>query len=205
MLTRQMLARQPVSEMKRGQSGGCAARPSPNEGHGNGVFRPLRRVRRYSYTLHQRSIMARSSAARSSSARHSKTPAKSSRAKPAPRAKQAQAASSSATTETTDEAQPAPTARRTTLRMSEEDLQHVWKTYKKTQDQNLRDVLLECHLPLVRMIAERLLQTLPKSIELDDLTSAGVFRPDGCDRRLRPESRHQVPNLLHDSNSRLDS
>ena len=60
-------------------------------------------------------------------------------------------------------------------KMSEPDLQHVWKTYKRTHDQNLRDVLLELHLPLVRMIAERLLQTLPKSIELDDLTSAGVF------------------------------
>jgi len=59
--------------------------------------------------------------------------------------------------------------------MSEDDLSQVWKTYKRTQDRNLRDLLLETHLPLVRMIAERLLQTLPKSIELDDLTSAGVF------------------------------
>ncbi|MCA8944333.1 MAG: FliA/WhiG family RNA polymerase sigma factor [Planctomycetes bacterium] len=59
--------------------------------------------------------------------------------------------------------------------MSESELQHVWKTYKRTNDVNLRDVLLELHLPLVRMIAERLLQTLPKSIELDDLQSAGVF------------------------------
>src|SRR5690606_15403050 len=58
------------------------------------------------------------------------------------------------------------------LRMSEDDLSQVWKTYKRTQDRNLRDLLLETHLPLVRMIAERLLQTLPKSIELDDLTSA---------------------------------
>ena len=30
-------------------------------------------------------------------------------------------------------------------------------------------------MPLVRMIAERVLQTLPKSIELDDLSSAGTF------------------------------
>jgi RNA polymerase sigma factor for flagellar operon FliA len=34
---------------------------------------------------------------------------------------------------------------------------------------------MERHLPLVRYIAERLLQTLPKSIELDDLVSAGLF------------------------------
>lgn len=41
--------------------------------------------------------------------------------------------------------------------------------------QELRNHLMERHLPLVRYIAERLLQTLPKSIELDDLISAGMF------------------------------
>jgi RNA polymerase sigma factor for flagellar operon FliA len=39
----------------------------------------------------------------------------------------------------------------------------------------LRNVLMELHYPLVKHIAERLLQTLPKSIELDDLVSAGLF------------------------------
>jgi RNA polymerase sigma factor for flagellar operon FliA len=40
---------------------------------------------------------------------------------------------------------------------------------------HLRNQLIERHYPLVRYIAERLLQTLPKSIELDDLISAGLF------------------------------
>ena len=40
---------------------------------------------------------------------------------------------------------------------------------------DLRNVLMERHLPLVRYHAERLQQTLPKSIELDDLISAGQF------------------------------
>ena len=39
----------------------------------------------------------------------------------------------------------------------------------------LRNELIERYYPLVRYIAERLLQTLPKSIELDDLISAGQF------------------------------
>ena len=39
----------------------------------------------------------------------------------------------------------------------------------------IRNQLMERHLPLVRYIADRLLQTLPKSIELDDLVSAGLF------------------------------
>jgi RNA polymerase sigma factor FliA len=41
--------------------------------------------------------------------------------------------------------------------------------------EELRNQLIERHYPLVRYIAERLLQTLPKSIELDDLISAGQF------------------------------
>ncbi len=56
-----------------------------------------------------------------------------------------------------------------------DDLEQIWVTYKTTKDQNLRNILIERHVPLVRTIAERLLQTLPKSIELDDLTSAGTF------------------------------
>ena len=51
----------------------------------------------------------------------------------------------------------------------------IWLTYKRTRDQNIRNSIIERHMPLVRVIAERLLQTLPKSIELDDLTSAGTF------------------------------
>jgi len=51
----------------------------------------------------------------------------------------------------------------------------IWLTYKRTKDENLRNLLIERYLPLVKNISERLLATLPKSIELDDLTSAGVF------------------------------
>lgn len=59
--------------------------------------------------------------------------------------------------------------------IGDDELETVWKTYKKTRDDNLRNILIEHHMPLVRMIAERVLQTLPKSIELDDLSSAGTF------------------------------
>jgi RNA polymerase sigma factor FliA len=43
------------------------------------------------------------------------------------------------------------------------------------QLQELRNELMERHMPLVRYHAERLQQTLPRSIELDDLISAGTF------------------------------
>ena len=57
----------------------------------------------------------------------------------------------------------------------QERIDTIWKMFKKTGDENLRNILVEYHFPLVRYIAERLLQTLPKSIELDDLVSAGTF------------------------------
>jgi RNA polymerase sigma factor for flagellar operon FliA len=61
--------------------------------------------------------------------------------------------------------------------------EEVWSLYRKAKksaddpawSELLRNALMELHYPLVRHIAERLLQTLPKSIELDDLVSAGVF------------------------------
>jgi RNA polymerase sigma factor FliA len=59
--------------------------------------------------------------------------------------------------------------------LSEPELEAIWRTYKKTRDDNLRNILIEHHMPLVRMIAERVLQTLPKSIDIDDLSSAGTF------------------------------
>ncbi|MEE9125526.1 MAG: FliA/WhiG family RNA polymerase sigma factor [Planctomycetota bacterium] len=65
-------------------------------------------------------------------------------------------------------------ARRIALTM-DDDLESLWVTYKRSGDQNLRNILIELHMPLVRVIAERLLQTLPKSIDVDDLSSAGTF------------------------------
>jgi RNA polymerase sigma factor for flagellar operon FliA len=63
--------------------------------------------------------------------------------------------------------------------------EELWTLYRKEASKGgrrdparldqLRNALIERHYPLVRYIAERLLQTLPKSIELDDLVSAGLF------------------------------
>lgn len=55
------------------------------------------------------------------------------------------------------------------------DVDQAWKDFKRTGDEGLRDKLIERYLPLVRYIAERLLAKLPQNIELDDLTSAGIF------------------------------
>ena len=72
----------------------------------------------------------------------------------------------------------------------------LWAAYQMARKQGekgaelleaLRNELMERHLPLVRYIAERLLQTLPKSIELDDLMSAGLFGLMDAIRGFDPE------------------
>ena len=55
------------------------------------------------------------------------------------------------------------------------NIEEVWRDFKRTGDKELRNVLIEKYLPLVKYIAERLLAKLPQNIELDDLTSAGIF------------------------------
>ena len=51
-----------------------------------------------------------------------------------------------------------------------------WKRYKKNrEDVDARNYLVERYLPTVRYVAERLIAKLPQSVELDDLTSAGIF------------------------------
>ncbi len=70
---------------------------------------------------------------------------------------------------------PAPANRIAGTALSDADLDVIWRTFKRTRDENLRNILIEHHMPLVRMIAERVLQTLPKSIDVDDLSSAGTF------------------------------
>jgi RNA polymerase sigma factor for flagellar operon FliA len=51
----------------------------------------------------------------------------------------------------------------------------LWREYVRTHDPALRNTLMEQYLPVVSFIAERLLLTLPRSIDVDDLKSAGIF------------------------------
>ena len=51
----------------------------------------------------------------------------------------------------------------------------IWQEYKSSGSEDARNRLIEFYLPLVKYLAERLLTKLPQSVELEDLTSAGVF------------------------------
>ena len=57
-----------------------------------------------------------------------------------------------------------------------EDVEQLWIEFKKDSDnQELRNRLVEIYLPLVKYNGERIWARLPEGVELDDLISAGVF------------------------------
>ena len=53
--------------------------------------------------------------------------------------------------------------------------EQLWRDYAESHDPSLRNELMEMYLPVVQFTAERLLMTLPRSIDVEDLKSAGVF------------------------------
>src|SRR5687767_15956389 len=56
------------------------------------------------------------------------------------------------------------------------EIDEVWKRYKADlNNQELRNLLVEQYLPLVKYNGERIWSRLPDGVELDDLISAGVF------------------------------
>jgi RNA polymerase sigma factor for flagellar operon FliA len=57
----------------------------------------------------------------------------------------------------------------------ETDIQEIWRQYKKNPSRELRNILIQQYLPIVRFNAERVHAKLPTEVELDDLISAGAF------------------------------
>ncbi|MSR60156.1 MAG: FliA/WhiG family RNA polymerase sigma factor [Planctomycetaceae bacterium] len=58
----------------------------------------------------------------------------------------------------------------------ERDIAEIWQEFKQDQSsKELRNVLIEKFLPLVRYNAERVWSKLPDGVDLNDLISAGVF------------------------------
>ena len=55
------------------------------------------------------------------------------------------------------------------------DIGETWKVFKREPSTDLRNVLMETYLSLVKYNAERIYAKLPDEVELDDLISAGVF------------------------------
>jgi RNA polymerase sigma factor for flagellar operon FliA len=55
------------------------------------------------------------------------------------------------------------------------DIADLWRRFKSSKDQSLRNALLLNYLPTVKYNADRLMAKLPKEVEHDDLMSAGIL------------------------------
>jgi RNA polymerase sigma factor for flagellar operon FliA len=55
------------------------------------------------------------------------------------------------------------------------DLGQVWREHRESPSIEMRNVLVEHYLPLVKYNAERIWARLPDGVDLDDLISAGIF------------------------------
>jgi len=55
------------------------------------------------------------------------------------------------------------------------DIGQVWQQFKANPTTQLRNMLIEHYLPLVRYNAERIWARLPDGVDIEDLISAGVF------------------------------
>ena len=61
------------------------------------------------------------------------------------------------------------------VRIDDRKVRDVWVKYKRTKRKVYKNKLIETYFPLVKNVAERMLMTLPASVELDDLVSMGTF------------------------------
>lgn len=55
------------------------------------------------------------------------------------------------------------------------EVESVWSQYFQSRDRALKEVLITHYLPVVRFIAERMIERLPKNVQIEDLISVGVF------------------------------
>lgn len=58
---------------------------------------------------------------------------------------------------------------------SKEELARLWEQYRRTRDPEIKNILSEEYLPIVRFVAERMIGRLPHNVQVEDLISAGVF------------------------------
>jgi len=63
----------------------------------------------------------------------------------------------------------------TCTKIEDDQILETWIEFKETNNQQLRNKLMEHYLHLVRYNAERIHTKLPDEVDVDDLTSAGVF------------------------------
>ena len=68
-----------------------------------------------------------------------------------------------------------------------EDVNELWRTYKRTKDQALRDRLILNYAPIVKYVAGRLGSGLPAHVDEGDLVSYGLLGLISAIERYEPE------------------
>jgi RNA polymerase sigma factor for flagellar operon FliA len=68
-----------------------------------------------------------------------------------------------------------------------EDLNELWRTYKRTKDQALRDRLILNYAPIVKYVAGRLGSGLPAHVDEGDLVSYGLLGLISAIERYEPD------------------
>ncbi len=71
--------------------------------------------------------------------------------------------------------QKAPSAKSGTKVPAGQPIERVWRNYKKSKSDELRNYLIENYLHLVKSTAERMHMRLPGEVDVEDLMSAGLF------------------------------
>jgi RNA polymerase sigma factor for flagellar operon FliA len=54
------------------------------------------------------------------------------------------------------------------------DIAGLWEEYLRTRDRAIKDILIRHYLPIVRYIADRMIERLPNNVQVEDLVSVGV-------------------------------
>jgi RNA polymerase sigma factor for flagellar operon FliA len=60
-------------------------------------------------------------------------------------------------------------------RRPKEEMAQIWAEFQKTRDPKLKNILSEEYLPIVRYVAEKMIERLPHNVQVEDLVSSGVF------------------------------
>ncbi len=56
-----------------------------------------------------------------------------------------------------------------------EELARLWEEFQRTKDAVIKNILSEEYLPIVRYVAEKMIERLPHNVQVEDLSSAGAF------------------------------
>lgn len=56
-----------------------------------------------------------------------------------------------------------------------EEMARLWEEFRRTKDPAIKNILSEEYLPIVRYVAEKMIERLPHNVQVEDLSSAGAF------------------------------